>query len=118
MVGRQPHAPAAFTPRRIRGTHFLEVELTPGHMVLSVSTRKIPVTDATGIRSRDRPTSSTVPYGKLSAIRKIMFHFLAILKSVTEILILPNFNFFSASIFLIVFTLMQSIFLLRKNGGI
>jgi len=46
--------------------------LTPGHMVLSVSTRKIPVTDATGILSRDRPTSRTVNpqfrkwnYGKL-----------------------------------------------------
>ena len=61
VVGRQPHLPAAFTPRGIPGTHFLEAELTPGHMVLSVSTRKIPVTDATGIRSRDRPTSSTVP---------------------------------------------------------
>ena len=61
VVGRQPHAPAAFTPRGIPGTHFLEAELTPGHMVLSVSTRKIPVTDATEIRSRDRPTSNTVP---------------------------------------------------------
>ena len=61
VVGRQPHAPAALTPRGIPGTHFLEAELTPGHMVLSVSTRKNPVTDATGIRSRDRPTSSTVP---------------------------------------------------------
>ena len=61
VVGRQPHAPAAFTPKGIPGTHFLEAELTPGHMVLSVSTRKIPVTEATGIRSRDRPTSSTVP---------------------------------------------------------
>ena len=39
---------------------FLEAVLTPGDMVLSVFTRKIPVTDATGIRSRDRPTSSTV----------------------------------------------------------
>ena len=58
MVGRQPHASAAFTPRGIPSTHFLEAELTPGHMVLSVSTRKIPVTDATGIRSRDRPTSN------------------------------------------------------------
>jgi len=48
VVGRQPHAPAAFTPRGIPDTHFLEAELTPGHMVLSVSTRKIPVTDATG----------------------------------------------------------------------
>ena len=48
MVGRQPHAPAAFTPRGIPCTHFLDAELTPGHMVLSVSTRKIQVTDATG----------------------------------------------------------------------
>ena len=31
VVGRQPHAPAAFTPRGIPGTHFLEAELTPGH---------------------------------------------------------------------------------------
>ena len=53
MVGREPHAPAAFTPRGIPCTHLLEAELTPGHMVLSVSTRKIPVTDATVIRSRD-----------------------------------------------------------------
>jgi len=45
VVDRQPHAPAAFTPREIPGTNFLEAELTPGHMVLSVSTRKIPVTD-------------------------------------------------------------------------
>ena len=59
--GRQPHAPAAFTPKEIPGTHILEAELIPGHMVLSVSTRKIPVIDATGIRSRDRRTSSTVP---------------------------------------------------------
>ena len=61
VVGRQPHAPAAFTPRGIPSTHFLEDDLTPGQMVLSVSMRKIPVTDATGIRSRNRPTSSTVP---------------------------------------------------------
>jgi len=50
VVGRQPHTPAAFTSRGIPGTHFLEGELTPGHMVLSVSTRKFPMTDATGIR--------------------------------------------------------------------
>ena len=61
VVGRQLHAPATFTPRGIPGTHFLEAELTPGHMVLSVSTRKIPVIDATGIRSQDGPASSTVP---------------------------------------------------------
>jgi len=59
VLSRQPHAPAAFIPRGILGTHFLEVKLTPGHMVLSVSMRKIPVTDVIG--SRDRPTSSTEP---------------------------------------------------------
>ena len=36
VVGRQPHSPAAFTPKGIPGTHFLEAELTPGHMVLSL----------------------------------------------------------------------------------
>jgi hypothetical protein len=33
VVGRQPYAPAAFTPGEIPGTHFLEAESTPGHMV-------------------------------------------------------------------------------------
>ena len=40
---------------------FLEAESTPGHMVLSVATEKIP-TDNTGNRSRDRPTSSAVRF--------------------------------------------------------
>jgi hypothetical protein len=43
VVGRQPHAPAAFTPRRIPWYSFLEAESTPGHMVLSVATEKSPV---------------------------------------------------------------------------
>jgi hypothetical protein len=38
---------------------FLEAESTPGHMVLSVATEKIP-SDTTGDRSRDCPTSSAV----------------------------------------------------------
>jgi hypothetical protein len=42
VVGRQPHAPAAFTPREIPGTHFFKVESTPRHMVPSVATGKIP----------------------------------------------------------------------------
>ena len=45
LVGRQPYAPVAFTPGEIPGTHFLES--TPGHMVLSVATEKIP-SDTTG----------------------------------------------------------------------
>ena len=60
VVGHQPYAPAAFTPGEIPGTHFLEAESTPGHMVPSVATEKIP-SDTTGNRSRDLPTCSTVP---------------------------------------------------------
>jgi hypothetical protein len=51
---------AAFTPGEIRGAQFLEAESTPGRMVPSVATEKIP-SDTTGNRSQDRPTSSTVP---------------------------------------------------------
>jgi hypothetical protein len=40
---------------------FLEAESTPGHMVPSVASEKIP-TDTTGDRSRDPPTSSAVLY--------------------------------------------------------
>ena len=36
---------------------FLEADSTPGHMVPSVATEKI-LSDTTGNRSRDRPTSS------------------------------------------------------------
>jgi len=32
VVGRQPYAPAAFTPGEIPGSHFLEAESTPEHM--------------------------------------------------------------------------------------
>jgi hypothetical protein len=41
-VGRQPRAPAAFTPRGNPRYSFLEAESTPGHMVPSVATEKIP----------------------------------------------------------------------------
>ena len=47
-------------PRRNPWYSFLEVASTPGHMVLSVATEKIP-NDTTGNRSRDRPTSSAAP---------------------------------------------------------
>jgi hypothetical protein len=51
VVGRQPYAPATFTP---------EAESTPGDMVPSgVATEKIP-SNTTGNRSRDRSTSSAV----------------------------------------------------------
>jgi hypothetical protein len=37
VVGRQPHAPAAFTPRGYPWYSFLETESTPWHMVPSVA---------------------------------------------------------------------------------
>jgi hypothetical protein len=41
VVGRHPHAPAAFTSRAIPWYSFLEAESTPRHMVPSVATEKI-----------------------------------------------------------------------------
>jgi hypothetical protein len=56
VVGRQPYAPAAFSPGEIPGTHFQRLRL-----VLSEgTTEKIP-SDTTGNRSRDRPTSRAAP---------------------------------------------------------
>jgi hypothetical protein len=50
VVGRQPHAPAAFTPRGNPWYSFLEAESTPGHMVPSVATeKKIPIVTPPGI---------------------------------------------------------------------
>ena len=54
VVGRQPYAPAAFTPGEIPGTN-------PGHMVPSEGATEKILSDTTGDRSRDRPTSSAVP---------------------------------------------------------
>ena len=45
VVGRQPYAPAALTPRRNTWYSFLEAESTLGHMVPSVTKeKKSPVT--------------------------------------------------------------------------
>jgi hypothetical protein len=49
VVGHQSHAPAAFTPRGIPWYSFLEAELTPGHMVPSVATEKLPNVTPPGI---------------------------------------------------------------------
>ena len=51
VVGRQPYAPAAFTPGEIAGTHFQGTWFRRGEFP----------SDTTGNRSRDRPTSSVVP---------------------------------------------------------
>jgi hypothetical protein len=49
VVRRQPYTPAAFTPMRNPWYPFLEAELTPGHMILSVATEKIPSVTPPGI---------------------------------------------------------------------
>jgi hypothetical protein len=49
VVGRQPHAPAAFIPRGIPWYSFSEAESTPGHMVSLVVTEKIPSVTPPGI---------------------------------------------------------------------
>jgi hypothetical protein len=49
VVGRQPHAPAAFTPRTNPWYSFLEAESTPGHMAPSVAMEKIPSVTPPGI---------------------------------------------------------------------
>jgi hypothetical protein len=46
-------------PQKYPGTHFLEAESTPGHIIPSVTTEEIP-SDTTGDRSRDPPTSLLV----------------------------------------------------------
>ena len=53
VVGRQPNAPAAFTPGEIPGTQ--------GTWFCRKEPRKKIPSDTVGNRSRDRPTSSAVP---------------------------------------------------------
>ena len=61
VVGRQPHTLAAFTPGEIPGTHFQGLSRPQGTWFRRGDPRKKIPSD-TGNRSRDRPTSSAVPY--------------------------------------------------------
>ena len=61
VVGRQPKAPAAFTPGEIPGTHFQRLSRPQGTWFCWKEPRKKIPSDTTGDRSRDRPTSSAVP---------------------------------------------------------
>ena len=47
-------------PQEFPGTCLLEAESTPGHIIPSVASEKIP-SDTTEDRFRDSPTSSAVP---------------------------------------------------------
>ena len=61
VVGRQPDAPAAFTPGEIPGTHFQRLSRPQGTWFFLKEPRKKIPSDTTGNRSRDRPTSSAAP---------------------------------------------------------
>jgi hypothetical protein len=63
VVGRQPHAPAAFTPRVNPWYSFLEAESSPGHMVPSVATEKIPSVTLPGIDPERSTLTTTLPQG-------------------------------------------------------
>ena len=58
VVGRQPYAPAAFTPGEIPGTYFQRLSRPHGTWFCQKEPRKKIPSDTTGNRSRDRPTSS------------------------------------------------------------
>ena len=61
LVGRQPYAPAAFTPGEIPGTHFQRLSLPQGTWFRRGEPRKKIPSDTTGNRSQDHPTSSAMP---------------------------------------------------------
>ena len=61
VVGRQPKAPAAFTPVEIPGTHFQRLSRPQGTWFCRKEPRKKIPNDTTGDRSRDHPTSSAAP---------------------------------------------------------
>ena len=61
VVGSQPNAPAAFTPGEIPGTHFQKLSRPQGTWFCRKEPRKKILSDTTGDRSRDRPTSSAAP---------------------------------------------------------
>jgi hypothetical protein len=60
VVRSSPLRTGRLHPQEFPWYSFLEAESTPGHMVPSVTSEKIP-SDTTGDRSRDLPTSSAVP---------------------------------------------------------
>ena len=61
VVGRQPYAPAAFTPGEIAGNHFQRLSRPQGTWLCRVgATEELP-SESTGNRSGERPTSSAMP---------------------------------------------------------
>jgi hypothetical protein len=60
VVTSSPLCTGHLYPQEFSWYSFLEAESTPGNMVPSVATEKIP-SDTTGVRFCDPPTSGTVP---------------------------------------------------------
>jgi len=60
VAGRQPYAPAAFTPGEIPGTHFQGLSRPQGTWFCREEPRNKSPSDTTGNRYRDLPTTSAV----------------------------------------------------------
>jgi len=60
VVGRQPHAPAAFTPGEIPGTHFQKLSRPQGTWFCRGEPRKKIPSDNIRNRSRDGPITTTL----------------------------------------------------------
>ena len=60
VFGRQPNAPAAFTPGEIPGTYFQRLSRPQGTWFCRKEPRKKILSDTTGDRSRDSPTGSAL----------------------------------------------------------
>ena len=61
VVGRQPYAPAVFTPGEIPGTHFQRLSRPQCTWFCREESRKKIPSDTTGNRSWDPPSSSAAP---------------------------------------------------------
>ena len=61
VVGRQPKAPAAFSPGEIPGTLFQRLSRPQGTWFCRKEPQKKIPSYITGDRSRDRPTSTAAP---------------------------------------------------------
>ena len=61
VVGREPYAPAAFTPGEIPGTHFQRLSRPQDTWFCRGEPQKKIPSDTTGNRSQERPTNSAGP---------------------------------------------------------
>jgi len=100
VVGRQPNAPAAFTPGEIPGTHFQRLSRPRGTWFCRGYREKIP-SDNTGNRSRDRPTSSALTTTLPQALRSQPAYCTAVYRVTIPDAVIIQFDLLKMSIVLL-----------------